>query len=199
MEKTFIARLIEVTRASPGELVLLLLFSAAVIGGTAVVWAHATDPPPAKVQRLASVDRDHAPKVQLLVHVAGQVSKPGVYALAAGSRVADAVEAAGGAIEGADLQALNLAAKVSDGQKVVVPKPGEAPATGESGQSEGKINLNTASKEQLEELPSVGPVLADRIIGYRTKRGGFTSVRQLLEVDGFGPKKFESLKDLVTI
>lgn len=199
MKKKFIARLIEVARASPGELLLLLLFSAAVIGGTAVVWAHATDPPPAKVQRLSTSDTERKPKVELLVHVAGQVASPGVYSLPPGSRIADAVDAAGGAIEGADLQALNLAAKVSDGQKVVVPKPGEAPATGETGTTEGKVNLNTASKAQLEELPSVGPVLADRIIAYRAKRGGFTSVRQLLEVDGFGPKKFESLKDLVTV
>jgi competence protein ComEA len=132
------------------------------------------------------------------------VATPGVYQLPAGSRVKDAIAAAGGAVPGGDPNALNLAAPVSDGQRVVVPRPGDVPGQAPEGEiSAGapgaKVNLNTATPDELDELPGVGPVLAQRIIDHRRRRGNFSSVRQLLEVDGFGPKKFEDLKDRVTV
>jgi competence protein ComEA len=134
-----------------------------------------------------------------MVHVAGAVKSPGVYELPDGSRVTDAVSAAGGAASDADLDALNLAALLTDGLKIYVPKVGEAPPQNVAGEGSSIVNLNTASAAELEELPGIGPVLAQRIIDFRTKRGRFTSVRQLMEVDGIGPKKFESLEDLVTV
>ena len=138
----------------------------------------------------------------VVVDVVGKVSNPGVYRLPSGSRVADAVQAAGGVLPGVDLSALNLAAPLSDGEQVAVGVPG-APAvaaagTG-SGAGAGPVNLNTASAAQLDALPGVGPVLAQHILDWRTAHGQFTSVDQLREVSGIGEAKFADLKPLVTV
>jgi len=148
------------------------------------------------------------PSRTLLVHVAGLVTTPGVYELADGSRVKDAVAAAGGPKPGADIDALNLAAVLSDGQKILVGAPGQAlaePATSNFGgpaagpTPAAKVNLNAATQAELESLPSIGPVMAQRILSLRQQKGKFTSIKQLQDVPGVGPKKFEALKDLVTV
>ncbi len=140
------------------------------------------------------------------VHVAGSVINPGVYRLKEGSRVIDAVNVAGGGSESADTGALNLAAKVFDGQKIYVPKKGEAPPPGEVLQgigtgleTGGKINLNTATLEQLDSLPGVGQVTAAKIIEYRNKHGSFKRVDELKEIDGIGSKKFDQVKDRICV
>ncbi|MHB8840913.1 MAG: helix-hairpin-helix domain-containing protein [Candidatus Aquicultor sp.] len=143
----------------------------------------------------------------LFVHVAGAVARPGVYQVKEGSRVIDALGAAGGALNPSDSNALNLAAKVCDGQKIYVPKKGEAPppqveeasgmGSGAPLASGAKVNLNTASMEQLDALPGVGPSTAKRIIDYRNTSGPFKRVDNLKDVDGIGAKKFDQLKDLV--
>ena len=134
-----------------------------------------------------------------MVHVAGSVATPGLYRLNAGSRVQDAIEAAGGPADGADVHALNLAELITDGQKIFVPAAGQPGVAAPAGpQPAGKLNLNTATQEQLEELPGIGPVLAERIVQFREREGGFQSVRQLLEIEGIGPKKFEGIEDLLT-
>ena len=139
----------------------------------------------------------------LVVHVAGWVRKPGVYEFAEGARVVDAIERAGGAKAGADLAALNLAALLSDGQQVLVPRrgpPGSGPVTGGGGGSgTGLVNLNTATAEQLETLPGIGPVLAQNILDYRTEHGPFRTVEDLLNVSGIGDARLEQLRDLVTV
>ncbi len=145
---------------------------------------------------------------RLLVHVAGAVARPGVYELPEGARVADAVEIAGGAQAEADLDRLNLAAKVADGQRVGVPRKGEplddagAMASGggsADGSGGGLVNLNTANLAQLETLPGVGPATAAKIVSYRQERGGFKSVRDLLNIRGIGEARFAELRDRVTV
>lgn len=138
------------------------------------------------------------------MHVAGAVRHPGVFRLAAG-RVGDAVRKAGGPRKDADLNAINLAAKIADGQQVVVPTkatvvPPGAPALENSGTataSGAKISLNTATKEELDTLEGVGPATADKILEYRKEHGGFGSVDDLKDITGIGDKKFEALKDSV--
>ncbi|MCB2411824.1 ComEA family DNA-binding protein [Demequina sp. TTPB684] len=132
------------------------------------------------------------------VHVAGAVTQPGVYELPAGSRVTDALEAAGGAVEGAQLDAINLARVVADGEQVSVPTVAEADAQG-TGRSDGRININSADAGLLEDLPGVGPVLADRIVAYREDHGPFASVEGLDAVSGVGPAVLEGLLDAATV
>jgi competence protein ComEA len=143
------------------------------------------------------------------VHVVGQVRHAGVFRLPAGSRVSDAIARAGGATRGADLAAINLARALVDGEQVRVPKPGEAVATpsgpqgaatpGATGVPGVLVNLNTATQAQLEELPGVGPVLAQRILDWRSEHGRFTSVDELGEVSGIGEKIFAQLQPKVTV
>ena len=146
----------------------------------------------------------------MTVHVAGAVAKPGVYDLGAGARVIDVIEAAGGGVPDADLNRLNLAAKVADGQRVLVQRVGEAAPTGSAaGGSTGTgadpagppnlVNLNSATPAELEALPGIGPTLAEAIIAERERRGGFRSVNELRDVRGIGEKRFADLKDKVTI
>jgi competence protein ComEA len=136
----------------------------------------------------------------IVVAVSGKVRQPGLVRLPAGARVADAVQAAGGALPGADLTPLNLARRVADGELIAVGiTPPPAAIGGGSGQGPApKVNLNTASVSELDGLPGVGPVLAQRIVDHRERTGGFRSVGELRNVDGIGAARFEELKDLVT-
>jgi competence protein ComEA len=204
-EAGVLQRISDAARASRAEIALLGI---AVVGAGLVVVVRSSDPPAPPVERVVATTEPEAspsPTGQVVVHVSGQVTTPGVYELPEGSRVQDAIGAAGGALGEADANALNLAAVLADGQKITVPKPGEAvPAAGggtaaDSGGTPAKVNLNHATQAQLEELPGVGPVLAQRILTHRQTKGRFTSPRQLLEVSGFGPKKYESLKDQIAV
>lgn len=145
---------------------------------------------------------------QVFVHVVGQVHKPGVYALDAGSRVTDALEKAGGATDKAVLEGLNLAAKVTDGAQILVPDAQQAqqlmgaaagPGAPHSAGAKQLINLNTATLEQLKTLPKIGDVAARKIIAYREQHGGFRSVDELLQVSGIGAKTLEGFRDRVTV
>jgi competence protein ComEA len=148
-----------------------------------------------------------------VVHVAGAVRRPGVYRLPAGARVQEAVRRAGGARGGANVNGINLAAKVVDGQQVVVPSrtpsasgapaaasgaPAEGSAAAGAGAAAGPpISLNNATAEQLDTLDGVGPATAQKIIAWRTQHGGFRSVADLGQVPGIGPKKLAALRDRV--
>jgi competence protein ComEA len=140
------------------------------------------------------------------VDVVGAVVAPGLYRLDDGSRVADAVALAGGTTRKANLSAVNLAAPLVDGTQVVVPRKGDAvapppvagaEATGSADASSGPIHLNTASLDELEEIPGVGPVTAQRIVDFREQNGPFRSVDELDAVSGIGPKRLEQMRDLV--
>ncbi len=135
----------------------------------------------------------------IVVAVSGQVHRPGLVRLPAGSRVADAIEAAGGALPDTDLATLNLARKVADGELIVVGPAASAIPGAAAGGAGGVLNLNTATPEQLQTLPGVGPVLALRIIEYRDRNGGFRSVEDLRKVTGIGDARFAELKSLVTV
>jgi competence protein ComEA len=128
----------------------------------------------------------------LVIYVSGAVRRPGLVRLRDGDRVGDAIDAAGGARASANLEAVNLAARLADGQQVVVPR-GEPGGAGASGAT-GPISLATATLEQLDTLDGVGPGLAQKIIDYRTQHGGFRSVDELGEVPGIGDKRLESLR-----
>ncbi len=134
------------------------------------------------------------------MHVAGAVKRPGVYRLAAGARAVDAVEAAGGLTPEADPDSLNLARRLSDGDQLYVPKRGESGAAGSSGSGgQVRVSLNRASQEELEKLPGVGPVLAERIVRWRTRHGPFRRWEDLLEVEGVGERKLQSLKEVASL
>jgi competence protein ComEA len=134
----------------------------------------------------------------VVVDVTGAVARPGVYRLPAGSRVQDALRRAGGARPGALLEALNRAARLADGQQVVVPRqvPGGTAATAAGASAEdAPISLGTATAEQLEEIDGIGPVTAGDIVAFRDEHGGLASVEQLDQVPGIGPATMESLRE----
>jgi|SRR5690554_2610119 len=135
--------------------------------------------------------------IYIYVHVAGQVRSPGVYSLSAESRVLDAIEAAGGALQEADVHRLNLADYLVDGQKITVPAKIDA-GTESDQQQEGLININTADQSTLELLPNIGPSRAASIIQYRENHGLFNSIEEITNVNMIGEKIYESIKDLIT-
>jgi comEA protein len=226
-------------RARPRRLavlgVLLLLVAAVVVLGVRVAWARASarpqpiaasahGPPGGLVARtvpaaFASMGATGTPTAAgvLLVHVVGQVRRPAVVRLPAGARVLDAVTAAGGVRPSADLKHLNLARPVTDGEQIVVPKPGEAIATvgvpgaggvgagstgpGPTGAGSGNalVDLNTADASALDSLPGVGPVLAQRILDWRTQHGRFSSVDEVGEVSGIGDKLLAQIRPKVRV
>ena len=136
---------------------------------------------------------------RIVVHVVGAVRRPGLFKLAEGARVADALARAGGPARRADLAAVNLAAPLADGQQVVVPArlpPGSAPAGAAA--TGAKVSLAIATLDQLDELPGIGPITAQKIVDWRTAHGPFRSVEDLDDVPGIGPARVEQLRDLVT-
>ncbi|HEY8618738.1 MAG TPA: helix-hairpin-helix domain-containing protein [Dermatophilaceae bacterium] len=226
-------------RAKPRRLAVLgflvLLVTAAVVLGVRVAWARSSaqprpvaatahGPPGGLASRtvpvaFASAGATGLPTAAgvLLVHVVGQVRRPGVVRLPPGARVLDAVQAAGGATPSADLNHLNLARLVADGEQIVVPKPGEsiltggsppaagagvgAPGQGSSGAGSGGglIDLNAADASALDSLPGVGPILAQRILDWRAQHGRFTSVDELGEVTGIGDKILAQISPKVRV
>jgi competence protein ComEA len=159
---------------------------------------------PSAARAAAPVRLEHSGGGRAVVHVTGAVRRPGVYRLPSWARLDLAVKRAGGPAKGADLEGVNLAAKIADGQQVVVPRagaPGAAAAgtdvAAEGGVPAGPISLNTATVAQLDQLEGVGPATAQKILEWRKQHGGFRSVEDLKQITGIGPKKFAALKDKV--
>ena len=171
--------------------------------GYRVAGSRAPEPPPVAIDKPgAAPERSHSRAARVYVHVAGAVRRPGLYRLGENTRVGRAVELAGGPTEKADLAATNLAARVEDGQQILVPvrgaaaAPAPAAATGTAAPS-GPISLASATQAQLEELDGIGPTLAARILEYRDEHGGFRSVEELGEVDGIGEVRLAALREAV--
>jgi competence protein ComEA len=233
---------LDVVRAvvTPGRVVLAVVGAVvAVVLGLAflrtpshppeLVLPKAGDPPPAAAPASPGVSgASGGPSTTVVgggtgvvtVHAAGQVNAPGVYSVPAGARVADLITAAGGLSPEADLDRLNLAARVLDGTRIYIPRKGEAPPAdagvadpgaaggavtgggasgGAAGAGTGPVDLNTATAAQLDTLPGVGPATAAAILTYRTRHGRFKSVTELLEVPGIGPAKLEAIRPLVMV
>ena len=160
----------------------------------------------ASEESAASASEETPASGEVVVHVAGAVSSPGVYTLPADSRVDDAVRAAGATAD-ADLSQLNLAQKLADGQKITVPVAGATPADGSrccaattaDSDNGALININTATREELETLPSIGEVRAQAILAYREEHGGFRTTDELMEVSGIGEKIFADISPHITV
>lgn len=184
---------------------LLVVLVVLALGGRFLVKAVARAGDPAQEPAFAldatSVVEEPAPAV--VVHVVGAVRSPGLYQLPEGSRIDDAIRKAGGARTRADLSLVNLAAPVADGQQILVPsRLGSGAAPGPAAAppvSSGPVNLNTATLEQLDELPGVGPVTAGKILAYREEHGAFQSIDELDAVPGIGPARLEELRQLVAL
>jgi competence protein ComEA len=192
---------------SPRSTIVIWIVAAAlaVFAGVRLLGGDSAAPP-VKIDDAATASPNRtrsspaAGESQLYVHVAGAVRRPGLIRVASGTRVATALERAGGPTRRADLTLVNLAARVQDGQQIVVPVAGAAGGGGAGGNGVGavpgaKIHLSTATAEQLDEVDGIGPTLAERIVEYRDAHGGFRSVEELAEVEGIGEKRLATLRD----
>ncbi|SER97485.1 competence protein ComEA [Lentzea xinjiangensis] len=173
-----------------GLLALGIAVACTVVGLGSWWQSPAAEPAPA----LALVSTT-APAPELVVNVIGEVANPGLVTVTSGARVADALRLAGGPRPGTDLHGLNLARKVADGEQIAVGVPPQLPAA--AGATPPKLNLNSATATELDNLPGVGPVTAQRIVDHRTRKGPFASVDELREVEGIGDSKLAKLADLV--
>lgn len=200
-------------RVGVGAAVVLLIAAAvvAVLVSATAQAGNSLDLPTGTAAPLApsTATAGATPGGGLLVHVTGAVRSAGLVSLPAGSRVVDAVAAAGGLADDADAAGVNLARPVADGEQLVVPRVGEAPAAagpaaggsagGSSAGAGAIVNLNTATQDQLETLPRIGPALAQRILDWRQANGRFVKPTDLLKVTGIGQKLFDGLKDRVAV
>ncbi|MDP8957036.1 MAG: helix-hairpin-helix domain-containing protein [Actinomycetota bacterium] len=197
------------------ELIGFILVAVLLVGG-AVFWYLRSLPSTVRVEAaIAASEAGASPSASpsaspgpIVVYVSGWVEKPGVYEFEEGDRIVDAIKRAGGPKNGADLNALNLAAFLTDAQQVLVMKKGQAPpaaagsgsASGTpAGATGGPINVNTATLDQLETLPGIGPALGQRIIDHREQHGPFQSVEDLLDVSGIAEKRLADIQDQVTV
>ena len=178
-----------------GLLIAGLFLAGRFFVGSGTATVERSPPPAGEIEAAAPA--------RLVVHVVGAVRRPGLYRLEHGARIADAVRRAGGATRRADLSLVNLAAQLSDGTQVVVPRRVVVEAGAPASEAEsasgggGPVHLNTATLEQLDSLPGVGPVTAQKILDYRQQHGAFSSVDDLDAIPGIGPARLEQLRGLV--
>ena len=182
--------------------VLVALLALLTVAGSRVAGVGASEGPSsmAPLARIGEGGSAAAAAPALVVHVVGAVRRPGLLRLKEGARVADALQRAGGPTTKADLAAVNLAAPLADGQQVLVPArlpPGAATPSGTTAPG-AKVSLAIATVDQLDELPGIGPITAQKIVDWRTAHGPFRSVEDLDDVPGIGPARIEQLRELVT-
>ena len=187
--------------------VLLGVMAGFVLAGVLIFVARAPAGQPILLQPAPT-------KAPVAVHVVGAVPRPGLYEFAEGARVQDAIDAAGGLLASANVNAVNLAALLVDGEQLNIPyKDGAVPAEDSStlnlpgsttepsndSVNQDLVNINTASLEELDSLPGIGPTTAQRIIDYRDANGPFTTIDEIMDVSGIGPSTFDEIKDLITV
>lgn len=184
--------------------ILITLINLIVLGGVVILLRRPTTPGPISFPPSPTPVPTPAP-ARIVVYVCGAVVNPDVYSLLEGSRVKEAVEAAGGFASDADRVRINLARRLSDGEQVYIPRVGEEvlpvtpPVVVAPGQAGGKININTATAKELDTLPGIGPAYAERIIKYREEFGPFKKIEDMKKVRGIGDATFEEIKDLITV
>jgi competence protein ComEA len=188
----------EALRVGSRELQGLALLVGAALAGLVALWLLGR---PAALPEQAVPAAPLVADAPVVVHVAGHVARPGLYTLPGGSRVDTALAAAGGPLPDAALDGLNLARPLEDGEQLLVPSEAEAQAAAARGASraDGRLDLNRAGTTELEALPGIGPVLAQRIVSWREGNGGFRSVRDLRRVQGIGEKLYAALAELVAV
>ena len=183
--------------------ILITLLNAIVLGAV-IVFLNRPAPKSIDIVPVTPVAEPTPVPARIAVYVSGAVQTPGVYNLPDGSRVDEAIQAAGGPTSAADLARVNLAKRLRDEEQVYVPRVGEAsppvaPAGTTGGSTGGKININTATVTDLDTLPGIGPALAQRIVEHRQAHGPFARIEDLMKVSGIGDKLFERIKDLITV
>lgn len=196
----------------PSEALALAVLGAGAVAGFGLLWVLAQSPagPAPTDAPTATVEGVAAEPMEVVVHVAGAVLRPGLYRLAGGARVADALQAAGGPLPDAQLDHLNLARVVSDGEQLRVPseddvvpteggQPSGSPVAPSAWRPDGVLDLNLASAADFAQLPGIGPVLAERLVAHREQVGGFSTVGDLRSVSGIGEKKFQAIAELVDV
>lgn len=180
----------------------LVLLVGAIVAFVVFVITGMTSNQTQKLEVLPSMAADEVvvKSAKIYVHLVGEIVNPGIYQLDSGSRVMDAVFSAGGFTKSADDASVNLARELTDGEQIVIFKTGQAPQTqtGSVGAA-SQISLNRSSQAELEDLPGVGPALAQRIIDWRTANGGFKKKEDLLSISGIGEKLFAAIKNQVTL
>lgn len=187
-------------RLGLGAVIVVVLLALAVTVGIGIFRGQSAPTQAVTIDHTPAATAESA-SAEVYVHVSGAVHDPGLYVLPDGSRLVDAVAAAGGFTKHAARNGVNLARPISDGEQIIVPREGEEQSAVASpgGGGTGKVNLNTADQAALEELPGIGPALAQRILKWRDDNGRFTSVDDLLAVSGIGDKVLAALRDLVTV
>ena len=196
-----VGALLRSARVDPGRrgvaALIVVGIAAAAIAGVVVLRGRPSEQPLAAPAVVGSVAAGGGTEV--VVDVAGRVRHPGLVRLAAGARVDDALKAAGGVLAGVSTGSLNLARKLADGEQVLVGVDAPGPSGTAGAAAGGLLDLNTATAQDLDALPGIGPVLADHIVSWRTEHGRFASVDQLREVSGIGEAKYASLKPKVRV
>lgn len=201
---------LEISLTSTHKRALLLIAGIALLFTLFSLFAGQAKPRTELIGALPPANPSLSLDAPLVVDVQGAVLNPGLYELAQGSRVGDALKAAGGVGKDGDTSSVNLARFLEDGEQIYVTEPGIPAVSGMSGSpssnfasqggaGQGRLNLNRASETELDGLPGVGPVLAKRIVTYRAERGNFGSVDDLQKVTGIGPAKFSELRNFVTV
>ena len=200
------------------KITIILLLVVIIVGAGIVLYKNINSEDNFVINR-ASDTSENNPAIQieippLIIHIAGAVKNPGVYQLESTDRIVDAVKIAGGATEEANLDLINLASLLKDGQKIIVPfktysETGEeintntynyvSSAYSSSGSTSAKININTANANMLQNLPGIGPVLSERIIEYRNQNGLFGVIDDVMDVSGIAEKKYEGIKDQICV